>query len=124
MAPGVEAVGAVNVDTLMRASLAAMDGLTTRQDVLAHNLANVGTPGYRAQAVDFESSLAASIVDGGAGGDVVPTVRDAGNQANPVGNSVDVTQDVLGIQQTQVGFEGAVAAFNFRHHILADGLAR
>ena len=35
----------------------ALDGLSTRQQVIADNIANVDTPGYRATSVDFESAL-------------------------------------------------------------------
>jgi flagellar basal-body rod protein FlgB len=35
----------------------ALDGLTAQQSVISSNLANIDTPGYTAQAVDFESAL-------------------------------------------------------------------
>ena len=42
----------------------ALDGLATRQNVIADNIANVDTPGFRARAVDFESNLAAALQRG------------------------------------------------------------
>jgi len=39
----------------------ALDGLATRQKTIANNVANVDTPGYKAQRVDFESQLQAAI---------------------------------------------------------------
>ena len=42
----------------------ALDGLALRQRVIADNIANVDTPGFRATTVDFESSLQAAIADG------------------------------------------------------------
>ena len=35
----------------------ALDGLTTRQSVISANLANIDTPNYQPQAVDFETAL-------------------------------------------------------------------
>ena len=35
----------------------ALDGLSRQQEVLGQNIANVDTPEYKAQAVDFQSSL-------------------------------------------------------------------
>lgn len=41
----------------MRAARLALDGLSVRQQVISRNLANVDTPGYRAQQVKFEDTL-------------------------------------------------------------------
>lgn len=35
----------------------ALDGLSRQQEVLGQNIANVDTPNYKAQTVDFQSSL-------------------------------------------------------------------
>jgi flagellar basal-body rod protein FlgB len=35
----------------------ALDGLTNRQAAISSNLANIDTPGYRPQTVDFETTL-------------------------------------------------------------------
>jgi flagellar basal-body rod protein FlgB len=43
-----------------RASLTAktvLDGLSLRQQAISRNLANIDTPGYQAQTVDFEETL-------------------------------------------------------------------
>ncbi len=51
-------------DPSLRAATSALDGLSMRQQVISRNLANVDTPGYHAQSVDFESTLKQAI-DGG-----------------------------------------------------------
>jgi flagellar basal-body rod protein FlgB len=43
-------------DALQAASL-ALKGLSARQQVISNNVANVDTPGYSAQQVDFETTL-------------------------------------------------------------------
>ncbi len=44
-------------DSALQAATLALDGLSLRQQIIGHNLANVDTPGYKAQQVNFESTL-------------------------------------------------------------------
>ena len=44
-------------DNATRAATAALDGLSLRQQAISRNLANVDTPGYHAQTVNFEETL-------------------------------------------------------------------
>jgi flagellar basal-body rod protein FlgB len=44
----------------------ALNAIQDRQDVIANNIANADTPGYQANVVDFENSLASAISTGGA----------------------------------------------------------
>ncbi len=46
-----------STDLGLRAISLALDGLSMRQRVTANNIANVDTPGYKAQHVDFEAQL-------------------------------------------------------------------
>ncbi len=41
-----------------------LDGLSLRQQAIAHNIANADTPGYQAQAVTFEEALQRQIKNG------------------------------------------------------------
>jgi len=45
------------IDTSLDAAKLALDGLSLRQQVISRNIANVDTPGYRAQSVNFESAV-------------------------------------------------------------------
>jgi flagellar basal-body rod protein FlgB len=51
-------------DKSLTAARAALDGLTLQQDVIGHNLANIDTPGYRSQTVDFQTSLRRALGSG------------------------------------------------------------
>lgn len=44
-------------DNAMRAAKAALDGLSFRQQAISRNLANIDTPGYQAQTINFEETL-------------------------------------------------------------------
>lgn len=57
-----------------------------RAEVLASNLANADTPGYRARDVDFRSALAAQ--SGAAGGDLALAATEPGHLAAPDSDAV------------------------------------
>lgn len=57
-----------------------------RAEVLASNLANADTPGYRARDIDFRSALAAQ--SGEAGGGLALAATEAGHLASPGGEAV------------------------------------
>ena len=50
-------------DLAFRALSTALDGLSLRQRVTANNVANVDTPGYKAQFVSFEDQLELALHD-------------------------------------------------------------
>ena len=59
----------------------ALDGLAERQALIASNLANIDTPGYRPESIDFESALSQELAAEG----------DPSDQAGPmVGPSAEV----------------------------------
>lgn len=51
-------------DKAIQSASYALDGLAKRQGVIADNLANIDTPGYRAKNVEFESALRAAVAGG------------------------------------------------------------
>jgi flagellar basal-body rod protein FlgB len=56
----------VNLDTYLGVHATALQLRSQRTEVLASNLANVDTPGYRARDIDFKSVLAATSGEGSA----------------------------------------------------------
>lgn len=51
----------ITSDRALRAAKFALDGLALKQELIGHNLANVDTPQYRAQTVDFQTALRRSL---------------------------------------------------------------
>lgn len=47
----------VTLDNTLKTTRYALNGLSERQKMISQNLANVDTPGYQAQKLDFESAL-------------------------------------------------------------------
>ena len=84
----------------------ALDGLATRQNVIADNIANVDTPGFRATSVDFESSLVAALRGGRMPvGGIAPAEQPSNAPVGADGNNVDLRQESLSAVQTQFQYQ-------------------
>jgi flagellar basal-body rod protein FlgB len=99
-------VGNSRADRLIHTALGA---LALRQRVIADNVANVSTPGFKASRVDFEASLKAAVLRGAqaAGGvdEVRPQVVTSTNTARGVdGNNVDIDQQMVELAQTNITY--------------------
>jgi flagellar basal-body rod protein FlgB len=49
------------IDPTMRVLSEAIDGLSSRQALISGNLANIDTPGYQPQTIDFETALQSEV---------------------------------------------------------------
>lgn len=103
-------------DTTTRAAEFALDALAQRRRITADNVANAMTPGYRAQELDFEASLAAAI----AGGDVSAarmTTTQTADAPRADGNNVQLDKELAGT--SGLHFEALVQVMNFKHQIFS-----
>jgi flagellar basal-body rod protein FlgB len=82
-------------DYALRALSFALDGLSLRQRATAHNIANVDTPGYKAQHVSFESQLK-HVLDGDAH---EPGAALHTTAPNHLGGRLGVASPLVGITQ-------------------------
>ena len=95
----------------------ALDGLSTRSRVIADNIANVDTPGFRATSVDFEASLQAAIASGDpAAVQISTTPTDTPVGAN--GNNVDLRKETLAAVQSQFQYQVMTRAVSDRAELL------
>ena len=95
LAPGMTKIADATVEQIVRGLAFA----NQRHAVLAKNLANVATPGYRAQDVVFEDHLRAARMPGDA---TTPATRQvaAGDVApRPDGNDVDMDRQMSRLAQ-------------------------
>ena len=81
-----------------------------RQQVAASNLANIDTPGYRAQDVRFAETLDATLQTTGAGGDVPIVTETSGAAVRRDGNSVQVDREMLNMTRAAGDFSAAQTA--------------
>lgn len=99
----------------------ALDGVSLRERVIANNMANVMTPGFRAQRVDFEASLAGAVAAGdprSARADVVAT----GGAAREDGNNVDAEGEMSSLMRAGLQFQAAAQAMTFKYAVLRTAI--
>ncbi len=95
-----------------------------RQRVLAENVANADTPGYRARDLvppDFEQTLQATarlvrtdrrhIAGGGFGGASFADGHDVHHQTRPSGNAVSRENQMLKLAANQMDYEAATSVY-------------
>lgn len=107
----------------------ALDAATLRQRTIAHNIANINTPGFKRQEVSFEAQL--SRVLGleprvslsrsssrhlpAAGEDLAPEVsRDSATTMRTDGNNVDIDREMVNLAQNSLNFNLAAQQLNAR----------
>lgn len=87
----------------------ALDSLALRQRTVADNIANIDTPGFRATAVSFESTLRSAVLAGESAGDVLagssPSMLATDGPAGPDGNNVDLGTETLAAVQSQFQYQ-------------------
>ncbi len=81
-----------------------------RQRVIANNIANINTPGYHAQRVEFENALAASVKSGS--GQVAPTVARSLEPTRLDGSNVNLDTETLSNIDTVLRFQFASRAID------------
>jgi flagellar basal-body rod protein FlgB len=112
-------------DATMRSLTGALTGLTTREQVISSNLANVDTPGFKASTVSFEAQLQRTLQQTAGEGDEVHLVSshpahfadlaESSNVVEPVvtvtntvgrndGNNVDVDREMVSLAETGLAY--------------------
>jgi flagellar basal-body rod protein FlgB len=99
------------LDSVTSAALtSALDGLSLRQRAVADNIANINTPGYHAQRVQFEGALAASVRAGDGSADATIAVSAEPTRTN--GNNVNLDTETLSNIDTVLRYQFASQALN------------
>ena len=112
---------ALFADRLTGAVEAGLDGVALRQRVIADNIANAETPGFRARRVSFEESLAAALAAGTPEA-ATATVLDAGTEPNGVGNTVRLEREVADLVKSGLQYDALVAALNYKLGLLRSAI--
>ncbi len=95
---------AFGIDVLQR----VMDAAALRQKVIAQNVANVNTPGYRRMAVEFEGEMAKALgTPGGSPAAVSPTVVVADGPERVDGNTVDLDREMGDLTKNGLLYQAA-----------------
>ena len=109
------------LDLTMQAIQASLDGLAARQRVIADNLANSETPGYTAQTVSFEDSLASAIGNGDpTQTSITPGVTN--DVRDGLGNNVSVDGETLSLIDTGLRYQLMTESMNNKFRVLHDSM--
>lgn len=114
-------------DNAIRAAKLALDGLSVKQQVISRNLANVDTPGYQAETVNFEDTLQRALKDGptlamdvtNSAHQVSPeqskgftsTLRPGGTERADM-NNVDVDTEMIDMSETGIQYQAVSQAIS------------
>lgn len=86
----------------------ALDALSMRQRMIAHNIANVQTPGYHARRVSFEDALSSAVNNGDGSAEAA-----VGRSLEPTrldGNNVNLDTEVISNIDTGLRYQLATRA--------------
>lgn len=110
---------------------AALGAAGTRHQVLANNIANVNTPGFKRSDVDFDGQLAKAL-DAAKDGDpaaldkLEPTVSfQGGTTMRADGNNVDIDNEMASLAENNVRYNAlvqmAAKQLNMLEYVISDG---
>ncbi|MDD5369948.1 MAG: flagellar basal body rod protein FlgB [Anaerolineaceae bacterium] len=107
-------------DSSIKSLSLALDGLAQRQQLISRNLANVDTPGYQAQTIDFKTAIRNAMDSSGGmrlastqAGHISANVSTSAGQVTARmggspradGNNVDVDTELLDMTETGIQFQ-------------------
>ncbi len=93
-----------------------------RQSLLANNLANVDTPGYQPEDVNFQSTLQSAIQSGSPISQVSFQPYTDQQAVGPDGNGVSPEQQQAALAQNGLLYETLTQVAAQREHILQDAM--
>ena len=99
-----------------------LDLVTFRHELVSSNLANVDTPGYRTQDIDFEGEMrrAEQRLEGDPVSPHVQEVR--GLIERPDGNNVSLERETLALAQVQLQYRAGVELLRNEIHMLQSAI--
>lgn len=99
-------------DSLFGVHGAALAVRSQRMGVLASNIANASTPGYKAKDIDFQSALAAIETPGGP--DDAATLYRVPLQPSQDGNTVELATEQTAFAENAVAYQTTLSFLNGR----------
>ena len=99
----------------------ALDAVALRQRVNANNIANVMTPGFRAQKVEFERALAGAVADGDPAA-ASAIVLGTGAAAREDGNNVELEVEQGSLLRSGLQFQAVAQAVTFKDALLRTAI--
>ena len=101
-------------DSLFGIHGAALEVRSQRMGVLASNIANASTPGFKARDVDFTSALASVENGGSTQGIAAATMYRVPTQTSMDGNTVELTAEQTAFAENAVQYQTTLSFLNGR----------
>jgi flagellar basal-body rod protein FlgB len=108
------------IETALRAQSEALALRARRQQVIAGNIANADTPGYKAVDFDFGKALNEAIRS--PGGERARLFQTPSPQPSADGNTVDMDAERAKFADNAVRYEAALKALNAQIRTLLDAI--
>jgi len=113
-------------DTTQIALERALSGASQRQQLLANNLANADTPGFKRSDLDFHSTLAGALAAGDDGSQLESVTftpeTDTSTSLTADGNNVDVDSEMSNLSENALDYESLIAVANARMKMLSTAI--
>ena len=101
-------------DSLFGVHGAALEVRSQRMGVLASNIANASTPGFKARDIDFKAALASMENDGGGQSIGAATKYRVPTQTSMDGNTVELSSEQTAFAENAVQYQTTLAFLNGR----------
>jgi flagellar basal-body rod protein FlgB len=98
----------------------ALDAVVDQQQVISNNIANEDTPGYQANEVSFESSLAQALQGGGTASE---TTSPEGLPSGTDGNNVSIANEMTAMEANNLENQTVDNALSGQFAFLADAIS-
>ena len=98
----------------------ALSGLSARQKAISNNIANIETPGYRAQRVKFEEALNSAVANGQSHATVAPSTLSSLEPTRLNGSNVNLDEETLSHIDTTMRYTLAIRALDGRYSTLRE----
>ena len=122
-------------DTSFTITKLALDGLSQKQEAISNNIANIDTPGYSAQTVDFESVLKKAIsgqtplalnttdsrhLTSPTDSITFASTERPGGTQRADGNNVDIDVELTDMSETEIDYQALTEAMSQKLQLLKE----
>jgi flagellar basal-body rod protein FlgB len=108
--------------SLMQQLQGYMQVTNQRQQLIAANMANVDTPGYHTQDIDFQKAIQDVTTQGGAAALKPDAIEVQGLTERPDGNNVNIDRESMMLSQTQLQYQMGVQLIKEEFHKLLTAI--
>jgi flagellar basal-body rod protein FlgB len=115
----------MQIETMLSDQVARyLDLATTEARLTAENMANVDTPGYKAQGIDFEAEMrdAMARVEQGRTPRAEQIGLEDGLISRPDGNNVSMDRESLNLAEAQLKFKTGIAVLRQQYQVVMDAI--